>query len=289
MAHSHAGYVGRFAPSPTGPLHFGSLCSALASYLDARAHNGHWLLRIENLDPPREQIGADHAIIESLKAHRLLWDGDVLWQSDRLSAYQDALDQLLTAEHAFLCSCSRAQLASRNSIHLGSCIAPLDRNDAAVRLRTNHQTYTIEDRLLGPQQHRVEDGGDVVLKRRDGLFAYQLAVVVDDAYSGITDVVRGSDLLSSTAWQWLLQERLNYAHPRYLHLPLLTDDKGDKLSKRSHAPALDNSCAEDNIRTALRYLGQPSPPPLGSLDAVLTWAAQHWSAGAIPHSDMVVR
>lgn len=288
MAPSQADYVGRFAPSPTGPLHLGSLCSALASYLDARAHRGRWLLRIENLDPPREQPGADRAIIEALQAHQLIWDGEIIWQSERLGAYQEALDTLLDGGHAFLCSCSRAQLAQHRGIHLGPCVAPLTPNDAAARLRVGTQRYCIDDRLLGPQYQSVERGGDVVLKRRDGLFAYQLAVVVDDAASGISDIVRGSDLFDSTAWQLLLGERLGYPRPRYLHLPLLADNSGDKLSKRSYAPAIDNTRAADNIRQVLNYLGQAKPPPSCNLTELLAWATKHWQPQAIPQGKIII-
>ena len=281
-------YIGRFAPSPTGPLHLGSLCTALASYLDARAHRGKWLLRIENLDPPREQEGADKLIIGALQAHGLHWDGDIVWQNDRHSAYNDALQQLLNQGDAFYCSCSRAQLTAYNGIHRGDCVAALMPDDAAVRLRADNSHYQIPDRHLGTQRCCPADGGDVVLRRRDGLFAYQLAVVVDDAFSGITDIVRGSDLLDSTAWQWQLQCSLGYPHPRYLHLPLLVDAQGDKLSKRSYAPALNNLQAEQNLRLALRYLGQPSPPAQSSLDALLRWSTEHWQVRQLPNSAIIV-
>ena len=280
-------YIGRFAPSPTGPLHLGSLCTALASYLDARAHRGQWLLRIENLDPPREQEGADKLIIDALQAHGLHWDGGILWQSNRHAAYADALGQLLDQGDAFYCSCSRAQLAEHDGIHRGDCIAELNPNDAAVRLRANSRRYDIPDRHLGAQHCCPADGGDVVLRRRDGLFAYQLAVVVDDAFSGITDIVRGSDLLDSTAWQWQLQSCLDFPHPRYLHLPLLVDAQGDKLSKRSYAPALDNDQAEQNLRLALRYLGQPAPPDQTSLDALLRWSTEHWQVEQLPKAAII--
>ncbi|WP_372860998.1 tRNA glutamyl-Q(34) synthetase GluQRS [Spongiibacter sp.] len=283
-----APYIGRFAPSPTGPLHLGSLCSALASYLDARSNGGRWLLRIENLDPPREQVGADHRIIQSLRAHRLLWDGDIVWQSQRLGAYQQALEQLLDQQQAFYCSCSRAQLAEHGGLHRDHCVAPLQKGDAAVRLRASNQPYCFRDRLLGHQQQTPSSGGDVVLRRRDGLFAYQLAVVVDDADSEVSDIVRGSDLLDSTAWQLQLQDSLGYPRPNYLHLPLLTDSSGDKLSKRSYAPALDDSCAEDNIRRVLRYLNQATPPTTSDLDSLLRWAAAHWQVSAIPRHAIAV-
>lgn len=282
-----ASYIGRFAPSPTGPLHLGSLCTALASYLDAHAHGGQWLLRIENLDPPREQPGADHLIIQSLRAHGLHWHGNILWQSERHAAYAAALQQLLEQGDAFYCSCSRAQLAEHGGIHRGECVAALKAGDAAVRLRARPGDYHIPDRHLGTQHCSPATGGDVVLRRRDGLFAYQLAVVVDDAFSGITDIVRGSDLLDSTAWQWQLQSCLGYEHPRYLHLPLLVDSGGDKLSKRSYAPPLDNRRAEQNLRQALRYLGQPAPPPDLDVDSLLRWSTAHWRLDDLPHTPIV--
>ena len=281
-------YVGRFAPSPTGPLHLGSLCTALGSYLDARAKGGQWLLRIENIDPPREQPGAAEAIIRSLQAHQLHWDGEILWQSQRSDAYNHALHQLLNNSAAFYCSCSRSQLSTVGGVHRGDCIAPLDRRDAAIRLRVADDDIHFHDRLLGPITQHPANDGDVVLRRRDGLFAYQLAVVVDDEHQGVTDIVRGYDLVSSTGWQLLLQRALGYHQPRYLHLPLLVDEHGDKLSKRSYAPPLDDLQPEHNIRQVLGYLNQPSPPPELSLTETLNWAVAHYQPDSIPSQPIAI-
>lgn len=277
-------YIGRFAPSPTGPLHLGSLVSAVASYLDARAHNGRWLLRIEDLDPPREQAGAADAIIHSLHAHRLIWDGDILWQSQRHAHYRAALDDLLAQGDAFHCSCSRAQLRDFGGIHAGACVAELIPGDTAIRLRVGEQVMHFNDRLLGPQQQDLRRDGDFVLRRRDGYFAYQLAVVVDDADQGITDIVRGSDLLESTGRQRYLQQRLGLPGQRYLHIPVLTDDSGSKLSKQSFAPAIDDRQPERNLRLALNYLKQPVPPEGLSLDDLLGWASRAWNIDHLPRS-----
>lgn len=275
-------YIGRFAPSPTGPLHLGSLCTALGSYLDARANNGRWLLRIENIDPPREQPGAAEAIIRSLQAHQLNWDGDILWQSERSEAYGEALTQLLAQHSAFYCSCSRAQLRESGGVHRGACVAPLNPDDAAIRLQVPDADMTFHDRLLGSITQNPGNEGDVVLRRRDRLFAYQLAVVVDDSWQGITDIVRGHDLISSSGWQLLLQQALGYPRPRYLHLPLLVDEHGDKLSKRSYAPPLDDLQPEYNIRRVLNYLRQPPPPPGLALSDLLSWSVSHYLPERIP-------
>ncbi|MBD2860011.1 tRNA glutamyl-Q(34) synthetase GluQRS [Spongiibacter sp. KMU-158] len=280
-------YIGRFAPSPTGPLHLGSLCTAVASYLDARANQGKWLLRIENMDPPREQVGADQLIIEALQCHDLNWDGDILWQSTRHDAYQSALQTLLDQQQAFYCSCSRRQLADQQGIHLGDCIAKLDKNDAAVRLRAPATNSIWQDRLQGEIHLDASTIGDVVLKRRDGLYAYQLAVVVDDIFQGVTHVVRGIDLLESTPPQQWLFEHLGAAAPSYLHLPILVTPEGDKLSKQGHAPAIDNHSPEQNLRQVLGYLGQAPAPAGASCREILDWGIAHWDSGKITRSTKI--
>lgn len=276
-------YVGRFAPSPTGPLHFGSLVAALASYLDARANNGRWLLRIEDIDPPRVQEGAANAIIQSLRCHHLLWDGDIIWQSQHSARYEHHLQKLLDQQRAFFCSCSRVQLAAHNGVHSGACITPVIAGDAAVRLRVDNSEISFEDRLQGRQEFALGNiSGDFILKRRDQLYAYQLAVVVDDYEDNISDIVRGSDLLDSTPRQIFLQLQLELPTPRYLHLPLILDTDGSKLSKQSRSPALDDRQPTKNLRQALHYLQQPSPPPELQLDALLQWAIAHWQLSSIP-------
>ncbi len=278
------GYIGRFAPSPTGPLHLGSLIAALASYLDARQHRGHWLVRMEDLDPPREEPGAADRILHSLRAHGLDWDGEVMWQGQRAAAYQDALDTL--QPQLFHCDCTRAMLGPG-----GSCDGRCQPRQAHIaspssiripvppdcRIGFNDRIQGVQDEQLGQQF------ADFVLRRKDGLDAYQLAVVVDDADQGITHIVRGSDLLDSTARQIYLQRLLGCPTPAYAHLPVITNDEGQKFSKQNHAPALDDDRPTENLRKALRFLHQAEPPTdLVSVADVLAFAVQHWSLAAIP-------
>ncbi|HOY34631.1 MAG TPA: tRNA glutamyl-Q(34) synthetase GluQRS [Piscinibacter sp.] len=272
---SAAGYVGRFAPSPTGPLHAGSLVAALASWLDARAHGGRWLLRIEDVDSPRCVPGADRLIIEQLAACGLQADEAPLWQSARGAAYQQALDRLIAAGWAYPCGCTRRDielaLRSRGTpkprgaelVYPGTCREGLHgRTARAVRMRTSlgapAEEAEIEwhDRRLGTQRQRLCDAvGDFVLKRADGLWAYQLAVVVDDAAQGITHVVRGEDLADNTPRQILLQRALGLRTPSYLHTPLVLGADGEKLSKQNGATALDLRDPLAAVQEAARVLG----------------------------------
>ncbi|CAA0113535.1 tRNA glutamyl-Q(34) synthetase GluQRS [Zhongshania aliphaticivorans] len=283
MSVSNTGYIGRFAPSPSGPLHLGSLLTAVASYLDARATHGQWLLRIEDIDPPREQEGAVNLIINSLIAHGLQWDGDILWQSQRSDSYDAALDRLLNKQRAYYCSCSRAQLANTGGIHPECCFQAFTLGDAAIRLKIEQHSVEFLDRVQGPQCYQSTQIGDPVLKRRDGLYAYQLAVVVDDAEQQITDIVRGVDLLDATAWQLHLQQTLSLKPIRYLHLPVIVGDDGHKLSKQSFAPAINDQTAKANLLQVLRYLGQALPPADLNITELLRWATQHWQADHIPN------
>lgn len=273
-------YVGRFAPSPTGPLHAGSLVAALASWLDARAHGGRWLLRIEDVDTPRCAPGADQLILGQLDVLGLSPDAPVLWQSTRGAAYAQALARLADAGLVYPCGCSRAQIAADNArrgretprhgelAYPGTCRPErgglAGRPARAWRFRVDGGPPEVawHDRRLGEQSQNVEHAvGDVVLKRADGLWAYQLAVVVDDAHQGVTDVVRGEDLLDNTARQLLLQDALRLPRPRYLHLPLVRADDGEKLSKRHHAAALrlaDDAQRLDTLGDAARALGLPT-------------------------------
>mgnify|MGYP003675079517 CR=1 FL=1 len=282
MTAPHTGYIGRFAPSPSGPLHLGSLLTAVASYLDARANNGQWLLRIEDIDPPREQADAANLIINSLIAHGLQWDGAILWQSQQSTQYDTALNILLRNGSAYYCSCSRAQLAEYGGIHPPACIKPYIAGDAAIRLKLQNPSITFLDRAQGQQHYLTTQVGDPVLKRRDGLYAYQLAVVVDDAAEHMTDIVRGVDLLDATAWQLHLQQALLLPAIRYLHLPVIVGDDGHKLSKQSFAPAIDDRLAKQNIQTVLRYLQQTPPPPELDVAQILQWGAAHWCVESIP-------
>ena len=255
-------YRGRFAPSPTGDLHFGSLVAALASWLRARNRGGHWLLRVDDIDPPREVAGSTQTILAALAQLGLIADAPTLLQSQRSEAYAQALQQLQRDGHAFPCWCSRSDLEAAGATHRdGRCISALhDVREPAWRLRVPDMDITFEDGLQGTQRQNVRDAvGDFVLRRADGLWGYQLACVVDDAFQGITEVLRGCDLLDSTPRQILLQRLLRMATPAYLHLPLALDAQGRKLSKSNDAPAIDQSNPRAALANALRFLGQPVP------------------------------
>lgn len=286
-------YRGRFAPSPTGPLHFGSLIAAVASFLDARSRGGQWLVRMEDLDKPREQPGAADAILRTLEHFALYWDGSVLHQSSRLDAYREALARLRADGHGFACACSRREIAdsalpgSEGPIYPGTCrngLAP-GQQPRAIRVRVDHRPIAFDDRLQG---HRVHDlaaeVGDYVVWRADGIVAYQLAVVIDDAAQQITDVVRGSDLLASTARQIHLQRLLALPTPRYLHLPVAVNAAGEKLSKQTFAPAIDRQPPQHAACAALRFLGQPLPEHADHLPLAELWeyAAARWDPQRIP-------
>ena len=287
-------YRGRFAPSPTGPLHFGSLVAALGSWLDARAHGGEWLVRIEDIDPPREVAGASDAILRSLEAHHLYWDGSVLYQHTRGEAYRAALDTLHRNGQLYPCTCTRKQIADLQQLHgqpsnlyPGTCRArrqiPLEAH--ALRINTTNSVIGFEDRIQGRQQQDVEhETGDFVVRRADGLFAYQLAVVVDDGEQGITDIVRGSDLLDNTPRQILLQRMLRLPTPRYAHLPVAVNAAGQKLSKQTFAPALDDRQPVIALQQALRFLGYLLPAELteACVDELLMWACSHWQINQVP-------
>jgi glutamyl-Q tRNA(Asp) synthetase len=284
-------YRGRFAPSPTGALHFGSLVAAVASFLEARVRHGDWLVRIEDLDPPRERPGAADAILATLDRLGLHWDGAVLRQSTRSDAYRAALDQLGRVGRLRECGCSRAALAALPEnqqrtpgdelYHPALCLSPVADSPAerALRLRVPDRDVQFVDRTQGSQSINVaRTVGDFVLRRRDGLYAYQLAVVVDDADQGILDVVRGADLLTSTPRQILLQEALGLPTPTYMHVPLAVDSSGLKLSKSEDAPGLAAAEPAAQVVAALRFLGQQPPRELsrGAVADVWGWAVSHW-------------
>ncbi|MBJ7535973.1 tRNA glutamyl-Q(34) synthetase GluQRS [Rhodomicrobium vannielii ATCC 17100] len=282
-------YIGRFAPSPTGPLHFGSLVAAVASCCDARAAGGRWLVRMEDIDPPREMPGAACRILDQLAAYGFEWDGEVLFQSTRLDAYAEALEALRLSGHVFWCDCSRADLARiGGAVYPGACRASMaPRDDAAVRIRVPPGVVEFADRVFGPQREDVaETLGDFVVRRRDGLFAYQLAVVVDDAFQGVTDVVRGADLLDNTARQIVLQRLLGLPTPRYMHLPLALNADGSKLSKQTHAQELPTPADSGLLWQALAFLGQDVPPGMPPVPcaAVLSHGVRHWTGAAVPRS-----
>lgn len=274
---SSSSYRGRFAPSPTGPLHAGSLLAAFGSWLLARHAGGQWWVRIEDLDPPREVPGAAQSQLHMLEKLGLRSDGPVRWQHTRGDAYAVALERLLSRGLAFECHCSRADLAATGGVH-HRCVARARRPDPAIRLRVPGDCIvTFDDGLQGPQRQEVgRVVGDFVLRRADGPWAYQLAVVVDDADQGMTDIVRGADLLDSTPRQILLQRALGLPTPRYLHLPVLLDAHGHKLSKSEGAQALDASNLLPALRSAWVQLGQAASVLEGAetVDTLLH-AAQH--------------
>lgn len=278
-------YTGRFAPSPTGPLHFGSLVAALAGFLDARHHGGRWLLRIEDLDPPRESASAPADIMAQLRACGLIWDGDVLYQSMRGDAYREALDRLEQAGLSYPCTCSRAEV---DRVYSGKCRHNIfsDQHSAyAVRVRVDDAVITLNDRVAGTSEWRLaRDVGDFIVKRRDGYFAYQLAVVVDDAFQGITHVVRGNDLLDSTPRQMYLAQCLGYAPITFCHVPVIVDAQGDKLSKQNRAAPVGTEAPLAILRQALTALGQGSITGAATVDALLATAIDAWDPSAIPRA-----
>lgn len=265
----------------------GSLIAALASYLDARASSGLWLLRMEDLDPPREPEGAAEQILRQLSDLQLHWDGDVLYQSARLDAYEEALQTLQAKQLCFNCTCSRQRLRTLDSVYDGHCRqspAPVGKRHA-VRLTVKDQRICFPDRIQGHTcQDLATDVGDFVIRRKDGLFAYQLAVVVDDAYQGVTDIVRGHDLLDSTPRQIYLQQQLGLPEPRYAHIPIIVNRAGQKLSKQHFATAIDTESGSRLLHEGLRFLGQRPPERLRSWDcgAQLQWAIEHWDIQAVP-------
>lgn len=282
-------YRGRFAPSPTGPLHFGSLVAAVASFLDARAAGGEWLVRIEDVDEGRTVPGAAEEILRTLESLGLAWDGEVAWQSRRKDLYERALRQLRAQGVLYRCKCSRKEVADsalqgpEGGVYPGTCraLAVGEEVPAAVRILAADVEIAFVDRVQGAISHNIaREIGDFVVKRRDGLHAYQLAVVVDDAEQGITDVVRGADLLWSTPRQIALQRRLGLPTPRYMHVPVATNARGEKLSKQTLAPAI---AAGDRaaLLAALEFLGQPAADA-GSPEAILARAARDWQPSAIP-------
>lgn len=283
-------YIGRFAPSPTGHLHMGSLVAAVSSYLRARQSGGQWLLRMEDLDPPREIPGAADDILASLEAHSLKWDGAVLYQSSRLEAYQAVLEQLIAQGDAYPCQCSRKQVAEQGwagqfgMIYSGHCRnrSPVEAGNnlrTAWRVRTHDEPIQFDDLRCGNYQQRLaSEVGDFVIKRADGFFAYQLAVIVDDEFQGITEVVRGEDLLNNTPRQIYLQALLGYRQPGYLHLPLVTNEKGQKLSKQTFAKPLDPAKSGENLLRALAHLDITAPQALHNAGSseILCWAEAHF-------------
>lgn len=286
-------YRGRFAPSPTGPLHFGSLVAAVGSYLEAKSHNGAWLVRMEDLDPPREMSGAADAILKTLDAYGLEWDGPVLYQSTRSEIYEAALAKLRQDGLLYPCACTRKEIADsalpgiEGPVYPGTCRNGLvdGRAPRAWRVRVDVAEIAFEDAVQGHvRQHLADDIGDFVLKRADGYYAYQLAVVLDDAAQAISHVVRGADLLDSTPRQIYLQRLLGLPTPHYAHLPVAVNAAGEKLSKQTLAPPLDAANPGPALWLTLDFLGQRPPAELCRADIaeLWPWARHHWRVENIP-------
>jgi glutamyl-Q tRNA(Asp) synthetase len=286
-------YIGRFAPSPTGPLHFGSLVTAVASYLDARSNHGKWLLRMEDLDKAREVHGAATNIISTLEAYGFEWDDAIIYQSQRNSAYERALSFLDEMHRIYPCTCTRKEIADSSeemgiegAIYPKTCLqhAIKEHHPVAWRVKTLNKSIHFKDTIHGDiQQNLCHAIGDFVLKRADGQFAYQLAVVVDDAEQSVTNVVRGADLLHSTPRQIYLQQLLDFAQPHYMHIPIVTNELGQKLSKQTLAPSIIASEASKTLWQALVFLNQNPPLSLQdeTIDQLWLWATLHWQADSI--------
>ena len=281
-----ASYVGRFAPTPSGPLHLGSLLTATASWLDARIHDGRWLLRVDDLDRPRTVAGAEAAILATLEAHGLFWDGAIVRQSDHVGHYRDALDAL--GERCFACRCTRRDLRGTTR-YPGTCRAlQLPRRGNALRLRVEATSgcHAFQDRVQGHfKQCLAAEVGDYVVWRRDDIASYPLAVVVDDALMGVTHVVRGADLLDNTPRQLHLAACLDKAEPSYAHIPVIVEASGVKLSKHNAATAIDNRAARHNLHAVLALLGLEAP--LGDVDEMLAWARRRWRLERLPQAPVL--
>jgi glutamyl-Q tRNA(Asp) synthetase len=286
-------YRGRFAPSPTGPLHFGSLVAATGSYLDARHQQGEWLLRIEDLDPPREIAGASDSIIRTLQQLGIAWDGPISYQSQRSHIYDEALERLWQRDCLYDCGCSRKEIADTavvteaGPVYPGTCRngLPPGRSPRSVRVRVDSAICSVRDRLQAPlQQQLASEVGDFIVRRTDRLFSYQLAVVADDAEQQISDVVRGADLLDSTPRQMYLQRLLGLPTPSYLHLPVAVDHKLAKLSKQSFAQPVTPDDRHSAVIDVLRFLRQelPDSPHDASSDELWQWAIEHWDVTPLP-------
>lgn len=318
LAATNSPYIGRFAPSPSGQLHFGSLVSAVSSYCDAKAAQGKWLVRIEDLDPPREKIGAGTSILNTLESHGLMWDDSILYQSRRLEGYQEAFEQL--KESIYPCSCTRQDLSAMNGHYNGHCrhLSLSVNTTASWRLNTNLHPHLLplsehfDDVFLGPKNHSLHSIGDFILKRKDALFSYQLAVVVDDLFQQITHIIRGQDLLDSTYWQQHLYLLLTTAKPpthlsgrqlpQYGHTPLVLDVNKHKLSKHTKATPIEMAGSVENLIAACTFLGHKPPKEftptkerrtlavnnkLQHCTEIIDWAIENWHRPNVPKHSSV--
>ncbi len=279
-------YRGRFAPSPSGLLHFGSLIAALASFLDAKHHQGKWLVRIEDIDPPREQKGASSAILKTLESYGLHWDEQVLYQSNQSKLYQEVLAYLQQQRLSYCCQCTRAQIKALGGVYQGHCRTLKNtQQNSATRLLNQHGLFHFKDIFQGNVNcDKSLASEDFIIHRKDGLFAYQLAVVVDDIEQNINTVIRGCDLLEPTARQLTLFKTLNKQAPQYGHVPLAITPKGFKLSKQNKAPAIDNNNPIQSLIAALAFLGQEPATDLAgaSVEEIINWATINWQRSKVP-------
>ena len=286
---THSAYVGRFAPTPSGSLHFGSLIAALGSYLQARSQQGKWLVRIEDLDPPREIKGAADDILRTLEAYGLEWDDGIMYQSQRYDTYQAQVEHWLTQQQAYYCQCTRKVIQAQGGIYQGHCRTQ-HHTEGAIRLKNKQPITEFHDQLHGTI-HLPTDLAreDFTLVRRDGLFAYNLAVVIDDIEQGVTEIVRGADLIEPTGRQIGLYCQLGHTPVNYLHLPLAVTDNGNKLSKQNHAPAIDKHNPKPALLQAMTFLAMNPPPELtsASIREILDWGVQHWQIHALPKTTAI--
>lgn len=278
-------YIGRFAPTPSGPLHFGSIIAALGSYLQAKSHNGQWLLRIEDIDIPRVNNGATDKILYDLETLGLCWDGELILQNQREPSYQQALDQLADQNLTYPCACSRKEMISHR--YDGKCRngLPPDKTGRSLRIRTNNKRIYVHDSIQGEFSQTLEnDIGDFIVNRADGIMAYHLAVIIDDAFQNVTEIVRGADLLGSTPRQIYLQKLLGFNTPEYCHLPVATGPHGKKISKQNHAPSVMSNKPVDILYDALSFLGQAPDSRLkqGSVDDIINWGTENWHLSNVP-------
>ena len=289
---SHQEYRGRFAPSPSGLLHFGSLVTAVASFLHAKSNHGKWLIRIEDIDPPREQAGASKAILKTLEAYGLYWDETELYQSEQSPLYQEVLSYLAENKLSYHCQCTRAQIKAIGGIYQGHCRdLSLPNENSATRLINHYGIAHFEDLIQGQVQcNQALAKEDFTIIRKDGLFAYQLAVVVDDIYQNISHIIRGCDLLEPTARQLTFFKTLNFEPPKYGHVPLAVTDQGYKLSKQNKAPAIDIKRPQPSLIAALSFLGQQPEKTLidSTVSEILTWAQTNWQTAKIPATSEIM-
>ncbi|RYV00626.1 tRNA glutamyl-Q(34) synthetase GluQRS [Shewanella sp. OPT22] len=283
-------YIGRFAPSPSGLLHFGSLIAALGSYLRARSQNGQWLIRVEDIDPPREVDGAASNILKTLEAYGLTWDGEVLYQSSRVDAYQAQIEQLLLKNQAYYCKCTRKMVREMGGSYDRRCFHLSEKlNEGAIRILNDSPVYQFEDKLKGSVNvPHIFAEEDFIIKRSDGLFAYQLAVVLDDHFQGITEVVRGNDLLEATCRQISLFNILGKDEPDWLHLPLASEKAGFKLSKQNHALPIDIKNPQKAFQAALLFLGQPEVELNSDIAKMVAQAVLQFELESVPSAHEVL-